>query len=426
MQSSIISVEGLYFMVNREEQEVKRLFCICFVFIFLLSSCSSSELGEALSNNKLDRKNDLSQFRGQWKGIYESGQNEIYDIVLDIDPNNSEEKVLFSSDSWNCYFFPVNWEVKNGQMILSMNDETHRVIISLSFNDSKMLCGTYEQYGNSYVLSLDKASDTPAFGKFYRNTYTFAELERKQQLVDYATYAEDDVTISFTYDLNNRTEYENIIKEYNLDKLTDGMTDVDLMIALLNWVCDNFRHNGSSGMPKQRNANMIIDYCKQNPSGINCRGLSILLAEMCRVYGIPSKHITCMPKEALFDECHVVVHAYSEELGQWIMLDPTYRLILQDEKGDYINLSMLRNFLINDINLIPNENAGRNGNVFDINNYRTYMTKNTFRFSSATDFYYGAEDGYNGNVDNMLIPVNYTDGDSERTTTSDGVFWQIP
>jgi len=54
------------------------------------------------------------------------------------------------------------------------------------------------------------------------------------------------------------------------------------------------------------------------------------------------------------------------------------------------------------------------------------MTKNTFRFSCATDFYFGAEGGRNRNIENMLVPLNYIEDTEERNTTSDSVFWVIP
>ncbi len=249
--------------------------------------------------------------------------------------------------------------------------------------------------------------------------------ERKTQLAEYSEYAEDGVEIPFTYELNQRENYEELICEYDLDSLVKGYRDVALMEVLLNWVSSNFKHDGGSGMPEGRDAITLINYCKEY-GGINCRGVAVILAEMLRVYGIPAKHITCIPKEAEFDECHVVVHAYSEELKQWIMLDPTYKLILQDKNGNYVSLPMFRNSLVNDIELKANENAGRNGGAFNLDNYRRYMTKNVFRFTSATNFYFGAENGKYGNVENMLVPLNYTDDKSERNTSSESAFWATP
>lgn len=82
--------------------------------------------------------------------------------------------------------------------------------------------------------------------------------------------------------------------------------------------------------------------------------------------------------------------------------------------------------LIKDRKLKENEDAGRNGGAFYINDYRKYMTKNTFRFSCATNYFFGAEEGRLGNIENILVPLNYKDDNNERNTISDTVFWAIP
>lgn len=273
-------------------------------------------------------------------------------------------------------------------------------------------------------IEFHKISDNAINGEFFTAFPSIPYEERKKQLKEFSEYADDGVEIQYTYELNQRSEYEDLILDYNLDSLVEGYKDVELMKILLEWVTDSFRHDGSVILPKDRNVYALIDSCQQN-NGINCRGLSIILAEVLRLYGIPATHITCMPMEAEFTDCHVVTHAYSEELDQWIMLDPTYKLILKDSNDDYINLPMLRNHLINNTKLKANDDAGWNGNKFYIDNYREYMTKNTFRFSCQTDLYYGS-DAIRNNIDNMLIPLNYSVGTNERVTTSDTVFWATP
>lgn len=252
---------------------------------------------------------------------------------------------------------------------------------------------------------------------------------RIKQLDDYAEYKDDNVSISFTYELKRRDLYEDMIKEYKLDSVTAGLSDTDLMIALLNWVCDNFIHNGSSGMPpvNSRNAISIINYYKENPGGINCRGLAMLLAELLRLYGIEAKHITCYPKENPCSDVHVVTQAYSKELDQWILLDPTFRLYLTDENGNYLNLESLRKSFANNDKIFANENAGHNDEVFDIDtSYKEFMVNYLFRFTCGTNFSFGMEEGLSGNTTNMLVPVGYSEDIEEITTTSSNAFWVTP
>lgn len=399
----------------------KRIFlCLTIVFLPLLSACSKkSDLAGTFNSA-------LTPFKGIWEGEITTDKLGTFDMILDIYVKGKTQKVLISSKKYNYQYMELEWSVSNDSLSFTMNDIDHLAQIELKLVDDKALTGTFFQYGETDEFTLTKTSDKAVNGSFTRNYPKYSYKERMQQLKDFSEYAEDNVEIPFTYELNQRDQYEDLISEYDLDNVTKGYEDVDLMIVLLKWVSDNFKHNGNSGLPKERNAVTLIDFYKENPDGINCRGLSIILSELLRAYGIPAKHITCMPKEAVFDDCHVVVHAYSEKLKQWIMLDPTNKLVLQNENGEYVNLPILREMLLNDEKLIPNKDAGWNGNHFDVKDYREYMTKNTFRFSCATQFYFGAEEGTDGNVQNMLAPKGYTDDLKERTTTSDDAFWALP
>lgn len=135
--------------------------------------------------------------------------------------------------------------------------------------------------------------------------------------------------------------------------------------------------------------------------------MAILLAEICRAYGIKAKHITCMPYEEPFDDCHVVVHAYSERLCQWIMLDPTNHLYLKDKQGNLLDIPKFRQILLDDEVLNINEQASYNGMPFNLEDYREYMTKNIFRFQGSLNYSFGSEDGRNGNRQVLLLPKDY-------------------
>jgi hypothetical protein len=249
--------------------------------------------------------------------------------------------------------------------------------------------------------------------------------ERIQLLRDYSQFEDDGVAISFYYDLNRRDLYMDLIDEFDLDTITYGYSDVELMIVLLNWVKDNFRHNGSSGMPDERDAMSIIGYLRDNPSGINCRGLAILLAEVLRLYGIEAKHITAYAYE---DDhpVHVVTHAYSRDLNQWIVLDPTVRMYITDENGTFMNLYTLRRAFADGSPLYANENAAHNNNRFSIVDYKRFMVDYMFRFSTGTHFTFGSEEnGYNRIT---LNPVGFT-GSGPRAvviTTSADAFFVLP
>jgi len=405
---------------------------ILFIGVILFSSCTSQKptdlhesniaidmntsTPEAIAENQEAEKIiSLSDFQGKWEGKI---VRENWDDVWTININAEQNRVLISSVQFKFQYQSVDWVIQDKQLAISMNDEQHRIIISLDIPDVKnILNGTFSQYGITTNVVFSKLADIPDDSPYD---------ERIKQLNDYSEYKDDGISIPFTYDLNRRDLYENIIKEYNLDAVTAGYSDVDLMIVLLNWVCDNFKHNGMNSMPDKCDAISIINYCKENPDGINCRGLSILLAELCRLYGIEAKHITCYPKENPCVDVHVVTLAYSKKLNQWILLDPTWRLYLKDKDGNYMNLASLRESFAHNDEIFANENAGWNNTHFDMGVYKEFMANYLFRFKCGTTFSFGSDDGQNGNTVNILVPVNYSEDRAEITTTSKNAFWAVP
>ena len=93
--------------------------------------------------------------------------------------------------------------------------------------------------------------------------------------------------------------------------------------------------------------------------------------------------------------------------------------MLMDEQGNYIGVEALRSALIEGRPLTANPEANYNGGAFVLDDYRDYMTKNTFRFKhpavcgrEISDFVY-------------LIPVNTLLNVSLLSTDWDA-FWATP
>lgn len=389
---------------------------ICIVAILLSSifvACSRTNTTEA----------DIS-FHGKWGGaVVISGTEDYWTINIDT----VENTVTISSTALAVDFMPVDWEIENGTIIISMNDEANRMVVTLSISENnEELEGNFAQYGLINNVNLSRTSDRPETGLFSINGQPPVSYEdRIQDLRDFAEFSDDEETIPFFYDLGRRDLYTDLIERFDLDTLTAGYSDVRLMVVLLNWVCDNFLHDGNSGMPDERNAYALINYLDNNPDGGNCRILAILLAEVLRLYGIEAKHITLHPKEVNGIVVHVVTHAYSRELGKWIMLDPTFRVLLQDTDGIFLDIPALRAVIADGGEFFPYGNAGRNNQPFNEESYRNFMADYLFRFSSGTNFTFGSEDGIMGNQYNMLAPIGYID-DPDITTHSARAFWSVP
>lgn len=392
---------------------------------------------------KYSQEEMLSHLGGVWKGSFHTrtapGKYAEDEAQMSFIASSGNPRLFLVIDSYEANYLTPAWRIEDSELVFSFNDSYWSAMATLHFSDENTLTGTYAQYGEEFELQFEKLSSKPTDYSsqpqfIFEDEEYSVWRERLTKYPDFDPGSEKDFgTIPFTYELWRWDKSFPLVRDYGMADAIRGKSDVEQMIALLNLVCDNFRHDGSYGIPEGEDAaglsaQTVINLCRQN-GGIECRGLSIILSEMLRTSGIPAKPIMCIPSTDPCEECHVVVHAYSESLGQWIMLDPTYRLVLKDETGRYVDLPTLRRSLVSGAKLVANSNAGHNRMPFYMDFYRAYMTKNTFRFSCLTDFSYGSE-GSENNQAQMLVPkgypVPYAGSRPERVTTNAAAFWAPP
>ena len=373
---------------------------------------------------------DYSPYIGKWR----------------CDKNHQDLNVISLADGalrvkqtfHNSGFFhwePVFCTFEDGMLTIGINDDQNRAIYELRLTEGGTLAGTYTQYGETTALAYEKVSETPEDAEPYikRDDKKVDDAGRSRGLLlrEYAAYAADPGfgAVSYELETGKREQIAAIAEKYNLAAYTDGKTDLDLIFALLGFVCDTFRHNGSSGMPGDRTADGLIRYCEEHENSVNCRGLAMLLAQLLRAYGIPAYHVTCMPFEEPFDDCHVVTMCRSERLKKWFFIDPTMRVYLRNADGVLLNLRELRDVLISGGALTPNADANYNGGAFDLENYREYMTKNTLRFERGETLRYGYDDGWNHTRVLVLVPAAYREQYGDQfpkvaLTTDPDLFWR--
>ena len=112
---------------------------------------------------------------------------------------------------------------------------------------------------------------------------------------------------AFTYQDSSNEHLSALRKKYNLDSIAGNGKDIYKMINLMHWVHNLIRHDGSNGYPKgNMSADNFITYCTQNNATCNCRGLAITLNEVYLAEGFKSRYVTCLPKDSLDNDCHVI------------------------------------------------------------------------------------------------------------------------
>lgn len=248
--------------------------------------------------------------------------------------------------------------------------------------------------------------------------------ERIDILRRFSDYEEDNISRKHYPEFVLGRPAPKILQKYNYPAYckTDSENEDAIVFSMLDFVCDNFKHD-SHAVTGGTNLEGVIKSCEKHEQKTNCRGLSIILSELLRMNGIKARHITCKPYEEPFNDCHVVVDCLLPS-GSRIMLDPTYRLYFTDDNGDYVSLRQLREDVIAGRTLHANKNASYNGDAFDYDFYIEYMSKNLLRFNAN----YRSDNTDSISTQIELIPKGYsTDGYSKAVqyTTSPEYFWDM-
>lgn len=362
----------------------------------------------------------LAALVGQWKSEVP------YGVEMNIFSRDGKMELMLSFDGKTAWP-PVSVWADADAIVWQINDAYNRGTCTIRYENGGLV-GTYRQLQHKEFPPVDfkKLSGIPA----ERADAAEAEIEKPSGsrlaiLRDNAAYNTGEEPVETEYVLGG--ELPSVIGSYDYASYLDGKSGDDVAFACLDFICDHFHHKGDSGMPpwKTRSLGDFFQWCGEHDNRTNCRGLSIMLGNLLRYNGIRAQHVTCQPYEEPFNDCHVVVDCHLPS-GKRVMLDPTYRLYFRDADGDYVSLPKLREILLNDGELIPNETASYTGGEgFNLADYREYMAKNTLRFSKDR-----VNADHRDEYERMwLFPAGYPfekvcDPENVIVRTDDKAFWR--
>lgn len=356
-----------------------------------------------------------------WNGCYRIIRPDGSDLQLSFDLATQTLKVSSVSGGYSNNDIYA-WVYDDEKITIAILRNAYNEVYELVEDEDKNLSGTCQYMSRETPVVLEKYRNTANMKEQINQDMKRYVKEQVDLLNRYSMYEVDGLTYEYSYDLNQKELYKEFINKYELDRITEGKSDIELMMALLNWICDTCKH-GSTAYYESNSIDDIVTYGKEN--GLNCRCLSLVLSEVMRMYGIKAKVIWCYPKDDYYGDCHVVVQAYSEERKQWIMLDPTYRLTLQTKSGDYMDVQRLREWIriygneLEDMTtesayyLVSNEDAGYTEYGFHLDEYASYMAKNLFRMKCLSkNTTYGTK-WFDDNYVIELISSNYNNAGIE-------------
>ena len=264
-----------------------------------------------------------------------------------------------------------------------------------------------------------------------RNEKEFVELNKKlKKTGDYLSILKranaynlsDKRTIpEFTYQASDNPNLAALRKGFNLDSIAGQGSDVLQILNLMHWIHDLVPHDGMNGNPEMKNAMSMLEVCKKESRGLNCRGLALVLNECYLSLGIKSRVVTCLPKDSLKvdQDCHVINSVYSESLKKWIWIDPTFDAYVMNEKGELLSIEEVRERLISDKTLILNPDANWNNKSTQTKEdyLENYMAKNLYILECLSTSEYNMETSAEGKNFNYikLLPLDYFEQTPDKT-----------
>jgi hypothetical protein len=405
------------------------LFIFLFVVTQLFAQTTPSEKMEDFMNNKAAGFNTA----------YDQRDLKTFNTLLSEYLSNYEN---LSAEEKGPYTYILNNIYYNLTCIYALSNDTKMAITTLS----KAIDAGYNDYRHVQ-------SDTDL--ESIRNEKEFLELNRKLKATgDYLDILKrahqynpsDSRPIpAFSYQQSDNANLTALREGFKLDSIAGQGSDVLKIMNLLRWVHDLVPHDGMHGNPEVKNAMNMLEVCKKENRGLNCRGLSLVLNECYLSLGIKSRIVTCLPKDSLKidQDCHVINSVYSESLNKWLWIDPTFEAYVMNEKGELLSIEEVRERLINDKPLILNPDANWNNQSEQTKEeyLENYMAKNLYMLECPVSSEYNMESAAAGKTYTYvrLLPLDYFAQDPHKEeekrdkgnttwvaykTNNAGVFWE--
>ncbi|WP_275975841.1 transglutaminase-like domain-containing protein [Geothrix terrae] len=196
---------------------------------------------------------------------------------------------------------------------------------------------------------------------------------------------------AFAYQAPDAPELAALRKVCRLDEVAGSGPEFERIVNLMRWVHAQVRHDGNSKNPEPMNALHLLEVCRTEKRGINCRMMATILNEAYLAMGFKSRQVTCQPLDEKDPDCHVITTVWSNDLGQWLYMDPTMEAYFTDGQGRPLSIAEVRERLISGGPLELAKGANWNGRPENPATYKAYMAKNLVRITCPVESAFGYE-----------------------------------
>jgi hypothetical protein len=196
---------------------------------------------------------------------------------------------------------------------------------------------------------------------------------------------------AFTYQAPDAPDLAALRKACRLDEVAGSGPEFERIVKVMRWVHAQVRHDGSSKNPEPMNALHLLEVCRAEQRGINCRMMATILNEAYLSLGFKSRQVTCQPLDEKDPDCHVITTVWSNDLGKWLYMDPTMEAWFMDGQGRPLSIAEVRERLISGAPLELAKGANWNGRPENPATYKAYMAKNLVRITCPVESAFGYE-----------------------------------
>ncbi len=380
---------------------------------------------------------------GQYKPLPDFFEEEL-NRLYHIDPNGGEENLRQLLDGYTSLATRFclqpedvrddNLDVESHilynlacfQSLLGMKREA---LLSLGLATNR----GWMDYRHALVDSdLDPIRDEPLFGELLESIREKGDhIGILQKAGPYDSQYNDTLPV-FTYMPSDAEELVRVREYFQLDSVAGQGDEISRIKNIMVWLHNLIRHDGSSNNPTKKNAIDIYTLCMEEGRGVNCRMLAQVLNECYLAMGYKSRYVTCMPERHDDPDCHVINAVYSQSLGKWIWMDPSFNAWVTDDEGNLLGLMEVRERLIAGLPMEINPEANWNNENPTLKEWYldSYMAKNLYYMVCPVRSEFDTETRAEGKdytkyVD--LLPIGYTSSyKGNFTTHNPDYFWQAP
>lgn len=230
--------------------------------------------------------------------------------------------------------------------------------------------------------------------------------------------------ISFKYKSPSDSNLAKLRAAYRLDEVAGSGDEFSRIKNLMHWVHARLRYNGMVNLPNPDpfTAVNILSVAEKEKRPFHCGILASVLNDVYLSMGFKSRQLSCLPFDKQDGDSHSVVMVWSNDLRQWLLMDPTFEVYFTSTTGTPLGPAQIRAAMAKGDSILVADSINWNGQPRSKIEHYNYMAKNLFRLLCGARW--STMKNSKGRPAHVyLIPAGYDAGTvgTVDTTSSEGL-----